>query len=542
MNLIEHFPDKYAARPAQIEVLNQIQSAFEQNYKFVVVQCPTGVGKSHIAATLANSSIDVCEQYIERVNKNKIFTKKNDEYVFEPDVSNERNGSFVLTTTKYLQNQYEAIFNEISILKGKQNYRCNVDTTYNVNVAPCVLTPKLMEDCISKDFCDYFSTLKQMLTNKFRVTNYSKYLTLPSIAKYCDLLICDEASEIEDTIITYFSVTLNYKKLSHLEIKKINPPTSETPTNIKKWLKALSEQAELSYNTISDGIKNNIHSKSYIQGEVGRLNSLRNIMDQVKIVLDMWSFCKYIVIRNTEGITITPLHVNNLAEALFDKVNKVVFLSSTIYDPECFTRTLGISRYKYIEHPGVFNAEKSPIYAPCKVSLNHSNLERSLNIILEQIQDICDLYPNAKGVIHTHTNTITGMLEKHLKNNKRFLFRTNHLTNEHILLDHKNSPEPTILVSPSLAFGIDLPDDLCRFQIVVKLPYPSLGDKRVKELIKVDPNWYQAKMFTKLIQMTGRGTRNEHDFCDTFVLDGNFVRVTTDNWAKLPLFFKNRLK
>ena len=47
--------------------------------------------------------------------------------------------------------------------------------------------------------------------------------------------------------------------------------------------------------------------------------------------------------------------------------------------------------------------------------------------------------------------------------------------------EHLVSKDPTILVSPSLMEGIDLVDDLSRFQIIVKVPYASLGDKHVKK-------------------------------------------------------------
>lgn len=542
MNLIEYFPAEFTPRPAQTEILNQIQDAFEQNFKFVIVQAPTGCGKSHIVASLVNSSKAPDSRFIEIVQNNELFSRKKDgEYVHEDEVKDLRSGSYVLTTTKYLQNQYDAVFNNTVILKGKQNYKCNIDDTFSVNVAPCVLTPSLAESCIGKNFCTYYNKLNETLCSKFRTTNYSKYLTLPSVARYSDVLICDEASELEEAIVKYYSINLEYKKLLNLEVKNYKPLGTDDPAVTKQWLIAIKKLATSSYENISDSIKNTIHSNNYTQGEAGRLSSLRNIIDRIEIVLENWHFCKFTVTRSKDGISITPIHIDVLARQMFNKSNKVVLLSSTIYDVNNFAKALGIGDFKYIEHPGVFDSKKSPVYAPCKVNLNQSNLQISMPIIIKQIQEICELYPNSKGVIHTHTNTITSALQKKLSKNPRFLFRINHLTNEHILYDHKNNSEATVLVSPSLTFGVDLPDDLCRFQIIVKLPYPGLGDKRVSILAKESSDWYQAKMFTKLIQMSGRGTRNEHDYCDTFILDGNFVRVVTDNWNKLPVFFKDRL-
>ena len=96
-------------------------------------------------------------------------------------------------------------------------------------------------------------------------------------------------------------------------------------------------------------------------------------------------------------------------------------------------------------------------------------------------------------------------------------------------------------MSPSLAYGTDLPDELGRFQIVVKLPYPPLGSKRIKTLFDKDKVWYKNKMLTTLIQSCGRCTRHSNDHSDTFILDGQILRVLKENWIKLPKFFKDRI-
>src|SRR5439155_626113 len=55
---------------------------------------------------------------------------------------------------------------------------------------------------------------------------------------------------------------------------------------------------------------------------------------------------------------------------------------------------------------------------------------------------------------------------------------------------HRASPMPTVLVSPSLREGVDLPDDFLRFQVVTKLPYPDLGDPWTAARQARDPRWY----------------------------------------------------
>jgi hypothetical protein len=94
--------------------------------------------------------------------------------------------------------------------------------------------------------------------------------------------------------------------------------------------------------------------------------------------------------------------------------------------------------------------------------------------------------------------------------------------NEKLLRKHSRSKEATVLVSPSLTTGADLKDDMSRFQIIVKLPWPSLVDKRVKKKIEDDSDWYATEIFKTLIQATGRSTRSENDWSITYVLDSSF--------------------
>lgn len=540
MKLLDCFPTGYTPRTAQVEIIQSIQHALDEDKRFIIVQAPPGCGKSCISAALVNYSSDPSAEWRDKVSNNMLLSKSKDGTYNEAS-NEERCGAYVLTTTKYLQDQYEQMFSDRYVLKGKANYDCDLEPMFNVSVAPCVLTPKLIDKCIFNKGCSYYNALNDMLSNKFRITNYSKYITLPEPARFCDILICDEASEIEETIVNYFSLSVNYKRLYSLGLRGINPVNSDKKKEIIQWLKEVKQEADIIYRELSDNIRESIYSPQ-TNVDLSKLSGLKNLIDQSQLIIDNWSFCDYIIERSVDQVRITPLRIDKLMDRLFAGANKVVFLSSTIFDVKCFTKTLGITDYKYIEHPGVFNSTKSPIYAPCKVSLNRKNLKQSIPIILKQINDICNMFPDDKGVIHTHTNDITTILHKHFRKNNRFLFRVGDITNENILLDHKSSDDPTILVSPSLAFGIDLPDELCRFQIIVKLPYPSLGDKRVNKLSKESPDWYTSKMFTKLIQMSGRGTRNVEDYSTTFVLDGNFIRSVSYNIDKLPEHFRSRLQ
>ena len=214
-------------------------------------------------------------------------------------------------------------------------------------------------------------------------------------------------------------------------------------------------------------------------------------------------------------------------------------MSATIIDPTNFCKTLGIDKFKYVEAESSFDANKAPIYCNTKIKLNYHNLKRNLPKIIKQVEGICEYHENDKGIIHTHNNTITSSLQKKLFND-RFLFREPGVRNEEILDTHLSNDKPTVLISPSMSHGVDLKDNLARFQIIIKAPYLPTKDKRIERLMKDDFNWYTNKMLCSVIQSCGRGVRSKKDYCTTYILDGAVVESIVNNKHKLPKYFINR--
>jgi Rad3-related DNA helicase len=92
-----------------------------------------------------------------------------------------------------------------------------------------------------------------------------------------------------------------------------------------------------------------------------------------------------------------------------------------------------------------------------------------------------------------------------------------------------------------MSFGVDLKGDAARFCVVVKCPWPDLGDIRIKEMSKNNYKWYSNKMFTTFIQQCGRCTRDENDTSITYVLDAGGIRKLVPEYLNLlPKYFIDR--
>lgn len=536
MGLIDCFPETYSPSTSQRSIITQIEKAFDSGYKFVICNAPTGSGKSFISKTLGNSAICCKKNFQDEVNSYNIFKK--DRYnQYSTDVE-DTFGAFVLTITKSLQDQYKSLFSDLDVLKGQSNYQCTYDDNYTVDTAPCLYIKTLKEQCWKKNTCVYYAQRNKVLTSRFSALNYNMFFALPEHVKNKEYIICDEASELEDQLVKEFTCSLNFKTLKRLGVNITPLPNNPNHTALERWIGKMCSNLEERI----EELKENLLEKNKIQYTHDTKNTLSAtlvVKNSVKTLINTWRDSEYIFERNEEGVIFIPLKVDKLANYIFKHGKKILLMSATIIDPDSFAKTLGLEKYKYVESVSTFEPQKAPIFAATKIKLNHSNLTNNLPKITKLIKDICDFHKDEKGIIHTQTNFITSFLSKNLHSD-RVLYREPGVNNEELLRKHISSTRPSIIASPSMLFGVDLKDELARFQIIIKAPFLPMTDKRVKEMIKIFPSWYTNKMLASLIQACGRGIRSKNDYCTTYILDGAIIEAVISNKHKLPKYFLER--
>jgi ATP-dependent DNA helicase DinG len=532
------FPDGYNPSSQQIDLIKRIEDAYAKGYKYVICTAPTGSGKSFISKTLGNVSNKCTDEFKRLITSYDAF--KQDyvgNHVHEIDCLKEpSHGTFALTITKSLQDQYKQLFDDSSTLKGKSNYQCEVNTDVDVENAPCLLLPKLKEECWSANKCPYYNARNKALIDQFSILNYKMFLSLPGHVKRKNFIVCDEASELEDELVKHFSVFVEPERFKLLGVK-IPLLYSEDMQHVRTWLTTLMVTLGEHIDSLTQK-HNNKNTTLNINDKV-KLNYFKNFHRTLNLIDSTWENCEYIVQREKSTVRVTPLRVDVLSKYIFDYAENVLLMSATIVDHKNFAKSLGIDQYKYIEVDSTFDSKKAPIYVANVGRLNKQNIDKNMPKIAKYIKDICESHGNEKGIIHTHTLDITKQLQKYLKGD-RYLFRDKESKNDNILSKHSKSKEPTIIVSPSMTFGIDLRDDLARFQIIVKAAYLPLGDNRIKRLFDEDKVWYTDKMLINLVQACGRGIRSKDDYCTTYIIDQAITDAVIANRAKLPKYFVDR--
>lgn len=541
---IKHFPKGYHPSSSQQYAIPNIVDSLSK-YKFIIVQGPTGCGKSFIAKTIANGFRKPTPRLTKLVKNYTAFetTWENGKLVYEyaDEFEGKRYGTSILTTTKALQDQYTRDFKDIKPLKGKGSYICNLDDRSPADQAPCMFSNNLKKECWDCNRCDYYEARNDSISAKISIENYSSFFYKPDHLKHRQLIVCDEASELENIIVSRFSCNIEIGRLNKYGF---NLPHSASRDRFYNSLCKLQVKLEDRFvqilrmfdkhaDTVGDNIKKEYKFISDLKGDLS-------------LVIDTWSQSEYIInkayIRSKQYVQLIPKKVDTLAHHIFKYADNIILMSATFVDYRLVMRNLGIqeNEYKYIDLPTSFDSRKSPILFG-NFHLNKKNLEYNFPKIVKCVEEILEEHKNEKGLIHTQSNVITKMLKDKI-NNDRILYRIKgNKDNIDILTEHQETDRPTVLASPSMSFGVDLKGDDARFCIILKCPWPDLSDVRIKEMSKNNNKWYTSKMFTTFIQQCGRCTRDENDSSVTYVLDAASIRKLIPAYRNLlPMYFTDR--
>jgi len=232
-----------------------------------------------------------------------------------------------------------------------------------------------------------------------------------------------------------------------------------------------------------------------------------------------------------------------------------VFCSATIGGKVAYDENMGFRYDKdmdkseelnesFLERvPSSFDFSKSPIHFLNKFKMSFKERDISFRHLKNVIYSICNTkFKNQKGMIQTGSYYFAEQLynDAPFEIKQRMLVYNGSREKNAMVAIHKMS-EDTILVGPTLNTGVDLPGDECRFIIILKVPFPSMADKLVKEKLKLFPLWYNSSTSNEIIQGIGRGVRYDGDWCVTYILDACFWNLYLGTKDQYPPELQKRI-
>lgn len=247
--------------------------------------------------------------------------------------------------------------------------------------------------------------------------------------------------------------------------------------------------------------------------------------------------------NDIEGFELKPVKVEFLTNESLTRMGDVrIFMSATICDPDQFCKNIGLNlrQTAFIDVPSTFPIEHRPfLYIPM-ASMNQSNLQANLPMISDFVDKVLENSPGEKGIVHTVSYANGNRLKELSKYPDRLLIHTAE-SKEKILREFYESTDK-VLVSPSILEGLDLKDNLSRFQVFIKCPYPYLGDKQVAVRMRMEPEWYAYQTVLAIVQGVGRSVRTEEDWARTYMLDEGFGRLLRYNGNLFPEDFMHTIQ
>ncbi len=112
---------------------------------------------------------------------------------------------------------------------------------------------------------------------------------------------------------------------------------------------------------------------------------------------------------------------------------------------------------------------------------------------------------------------------------QRMRFQLTAEDKDKLLEEHTTSSEPLILVSPGMTEGVDLKDDLGRWQMIVKIPYAPRSSLWVKSRMEKQKRWEKWQIAISIIQSYFRTNRTETDYSVTYITDQAFDYVKSSD-------------
>jgi len=481
-------------RKYQKKAIRKVLDAFSSGKSFVILDAPTGSGKSPMAVAIA------------RIAGQAHF----------------------ITIQKMLQDQYHRDFSEMAVIKGRGNYQCMRGAE---NCASGLCITRKLQRCAA---CPYWHAIGAANLSNFTVHNFDSFYYQRKHFSPRELLVVDEAHNIEQKFMGFVSFTINNRDFL-IDLPDVIKTTDYIPILEKYMLQLIRVIEKIEADELVDGGSTRI--LMLYTDLIARIERfLKSVEEGVEFIHEREEKPGFTTVK------FKPVMIDTFTPTIFGYGRKVLLMSATIIDPEQFCASVGVEREwaKYIGMPSTFPVKNRPLVVTKELDLRYKVMQQEMPKIPRVVQRYLDQYPEEKGVIHTHTNKLLGYIRQQIRS-PRFLFKED-FENVNALLDEHGRKPGSVIVAAGFHEGLDLKDDLARFQVILKVPYPDLSDKQIKRRMELDKRYYSYLTSLKLIQSYGRGVRSQEDWCDCYIVDVNFQKFFWMYKGRLPKWFLSAIQ
>ena len=239
-------------------------------------------------------------------------------------------------------------------------------------------------------------------------------------------------------------------------------------------------------------------------------------------------------------IRLYPLSPRNNPPILWppSRTKKIFLMSATTSPTDLYELGLDDRRVVQYEAPSGIPKENRPCIFHGLGSMSRGGIRENLPKLVEFINYCLD-NEQGKGFIHA-TYGMASRLRAELGDHPRLRWhsRSNKSRQFNRWLKANDN---TVFVGSGLTEGINLKGDLCRWQVITKVPFPSLGDPAIFAKRQNDEKWYVWQAVRDVLQAYGRVCRGPSDVGKTWVVDSAFISLYNKNREMFPHWFREAI-
>ena len=234
---------------------------------------------------------------------------------------------------------------------------------------------------------------------------------------------------------------------------------------------------------------------------------------------------EFVYSHDEKGFYLKPYTAKDYVKPLWKTFDHIILSSATLFDVPSYLEDLGLSgyRWKQIDVSAPFNPENGPIFNASNLYLSMKNFDSTIDGVAKRVDEILDDHRHERGIIHCFSEKYRKAIYERTKNRERMVLHDSFNRQEVLKNFTANVAEGdnSVLLSVNMGEGVDLKDDIARFQIIVKCPFLPMGDPWIALHKERSGKWYRNQAIIELMQMSGRIVRSKEDFGFTYIIDAN---------------------
>lgn len=530
-------------RQEQKDAFKKVATLNDNGGGNIVIEAPTGVGKSAIAAALG---------FVDNVT--------------------------VLVSNHGLIDQYERIYN-FKAIRGKPYYPCVLPFKVDQWMKTIGKSPTAgdchfieMNDCPVSHKCPYLLAKTEALQARRMVCTYKYAGLAEAVQNRPGILVMDEVhNSVEDMLdIAAFELTDAMRK----EYKFDRFPLMGFGPNGKGDILEENNKETVIYWLVKQMKKISIVDLFEVMTPEGNKN--KKMFDKLTEANNLLSggsrlFYSCIIPGDSNDwrgskfhqpkemvMSIRLLDVQRTAYRIMGQKSTNVFMSATIGTPKPLMNELGVFDFEFESYPHPVPASKRPIYDLGMGKMTKPELDADPALYLKQANRIADFINTLdidwRGIILTTSNYKINLLRRFLVENVstrgRLQVYGDDLTLSQRITAFIDDPRPGRVCVDTIqgwGSGISLDGDIARFSIVAGVPFMNPSDtfEKLRADTETGRRYSWWKPFSDVCQATGRVSRGEHDDDGEYMLnvaafaDGSCITPTAR--SQYPLWIREAI-